>query len=81
MTDTTTVTTVEMLSPMHLWQTPANEIVKVSNVYHADRVTAEVVYPLPPRTTVRAYTAAEVARWREPSKAMITKYERAWGFR
>ena len=42
--------------------------------------TAQVVYPLPARTTVREYTVQEIATWREPSAAMLARYERAWGF-
>lgn len=68
------------LVPNLLVQTKDNEILKVSTIY-PNRVTAQVVYPLPPRTTVREYTPEQVATWREPSRAMLGKYERAWGFR
>lgn len=63
-----------------LWQTPKHEVVKVSTVYPT-RVTAEVVYPVPSRTTVREFTAEEVAAWREPTDALFAKYEIAWGLR
>lgn len=71
-------TTIEMLSPNSLWRTAGRELVQVSTVYHADRVTATVVYPIPPRTTVRSYTAAEVALWTVPSDRMVRRYNKAW---
>jgi hypothetical protein len=67
------------LIPNLLVQTPAREVLKVSTIY-PDRVTAQVVYPVPPRTTVREFTLADVATWREPSDVMVSKCERAWGF-
>jgi hypothetical protein len=62
-----------------LVQTPANEVLQVSNIYET-RVTAQVVYPLPPRTTVREYTVDQVARWKVASDHMVKKYEEVWGF-
>lgn len=62
-----------------LVQTPQREVLKVSTIYD-NRVTAQVLYPVPPRTTVCTYTAEEVMGWREPTDAMIRKYEKAWGF-
>lgn len=64
-----------------LWMTKNKEMVKVSTVYEDEnRVTAQVVYPVPPRTTVRSYPAADVARWSEPTATQVRRYERAWGF-
>lgn len=81
MTTTTDTPTPETLRPNSLWRTPAREVVQVSTVYGPDRVTATLVYPIPGRTTVRSYSAADVARWTEPSDALIARYEIAWGFR
>jgi hypothetical protein len=69
-----------------LVQTPANEVLKVSNIYPPTEsgtgyVTATLVYPIPGRTTVRSYLPDQVARWREPTDAIIAKYEIAWGYR
>lgn len=55
-------------------------VLKISTVYPS-MVTAQLVFPPPPHTTVRTYLADEVARWREPSDAMVARYEEAWGFR
>lgn len=63
-----------------LWVTKDKEMVKVSAVYEDEaRVDAQVVYPVPPRTTVRSYPAAEVAAWREPTTTQVHRYEHAWG--
>lgn len=68
------------LQPLLLVQS-GGEVLKVSTI-RSGTVTAEVVYPLQPRTTVREYTAEQVeTNWKEPSKRMITNYERAWGVR
>lgn len=67
------------LQPNQLVQTAGNQVLKVSTIYGPDEVTAQVVYPAPPRTTVRRHTAADVATWREPSEHMVARYERAWG--
>lgn len=53
-------------------------LLKVSTVYSDNLVTAEVVYPVPPRTTVGSYTAREVAAWRQPSDELVALYDRAW---
>lgn len=64
-----------------LWMTAEKEMVKVSNHYTDEgRITAQVVYPVSPRTTVRSYTLSEAALWKSPSAAQMRKYERAWGF-
>lgn len=68
------------LVPRLLVQTPDLEILKVSSIYER-HVTAEVVYPVPGRTTVRTYLPEQIARWKPPSKGMVTKYEWAWGLR
>jgi hypothetical protein len=71
----------EALQPNTLWMTADNEMVKLSTVYADEgRVTAQVVLPVPPRTTVRSYTLAAAAAWKSPSTAQIRKYNRAWGF-
>lgn len=62
-----------------LVQTPENEVLKVSTVYDT-RVTVQVVYPAPARTTVRTCLPEEVAKWMEPSGVMLNKYERSWRF-
>ncbi len=64
-----------------LVQTRKNEVLKVSTIYSPTRVTAQVVYPIPGRTTVRTCTAQEVEGWREPTDAIMAKYEIAWGYR
>lgn len=56
------------------------ELLKVGTVYSDDLVSAQVVYPIPPRTTVRFYTAAEAAAWGRPSAQLVHKYDDAWGF-
>lgn len=61
-----------------LVQTPDHQVLKVSTVYDTG-VTAQLVYPLPGRTTVREYTVGQVATWRDPSPQMLASYERAWG--
>lgn len=57
------------------------ELLKVSEIYSQDRVSAQVLYPMPPRTTVRYYSARQVAGWREPTNQLVAQYEKAWGFR
>jgi hypothetical protein len=66
------------LRPLLLVSTPAHEVLKVSEVYSL-WATAELVYPIPPRTTVRSYRAGEVASWRPASDRMVARYEEAWG--
>ena len=67
------------LQPNLLVQTPLNEVLKVSTLLDGG-ATAQVLFPVPPRTTVRTYSEADIANWREPSAAMIKRYEKAWGF-
>lgn len=62
-----------------LVQTPDREVLKISEFYDAT-LTAQVLYPIPPRTTVRHYTYAEADNFQEPSAAMLKRYEDAWGF-
>lgn len=57
------------------------ELLKVSTIYSENRVSASVVYPVPPRTTVRYYSAEQVEAWREPTNQLIARYEIAWGYR
>jgi hypothetical protein len=54
------------------------ETLKVSTVYGPERVTAQVVLPIPKRTTVRSYSAEQVADWRPVSTAKYAQYVRAW---
>lgn len=68
------------LCPSLLVQTPKNEVLRVSTIY-PDRVTAQVVYPVPGRTAVRTYRRAEVASWNQPTSALLARYEIAWGYR
>lgn len=71
----------DAIKPNTLWMTTDREMVKVSTIYSAeDRITGQVVYPVPPRTTVRSYSLVEVSQWKQPSTAQVRKYERAWGF-
>lgn len=57
------------------------ELLKISEIYSPERVSAQIVYPMPPRTTVRYYNAGQIAGWREPSTQLVARYEKAWGFR
>lgn len=68
------------LGPNLLVQTPENVVLKISTVY-PNRVTAQIVFPVPGRTAVRSYLPEQIATWREPSTVMVHKYEDAWGFR
>lgn len=71
----------DAMKPNTLWMTSENEMVQLSNLYlNEDRVTASVVFPIPPRTTVRSYTLKVAASWKTPSAAQMRRYERAWGF-
>jgi len=55
-----------------------NTLIKISNV-HDSEVTAQVLFPVPPRTTVRTYTAEQVwMLFREPGHRILTQYERAY---
>jgi len=54
------------------------ELVKVSTIYPDRYVTAEVVYPIPPRTTVRAYGPDAIDQWRPCSTAQYRRYVKAW---
>ena len=71
----------EAMKPNTLWITGDGEMVKISTHYIDEaRITAQVVYPVPPRTTVRSYALPEAAQWKSPSAAQVRRYERAWGF-
>lgn len=60
------------------------QVLKVSTIYPPTQnggsgyVTAQVVYPVPPRTTVNPYLPDEVEKWREPSDHMLARYKAAW---
>jgi hypothetical protein len=55
------------------------ELVKVSTVYDANTISAQVMLPPPPRTLVRFYDAADVAGWTEPGDALLAAYAAAYG--
>ena len=67
---------VQELVPILLVQS-GRELLKVSTIYHDNRVSAELVYPAPPRTTVRFYTAAQVESWTPPSRLLLDRYDNA----
>ena len=53
-------------------------VLQVSTIYER-YVTAQVVYPVPPRTTVRSYTAEHIAaRWKPVSKLNYQRYVDAY---
>jgi hypothetical protein len=52
-------------------------LLKISTVGRG-HFTAQVVYPLPPRTQVRSYTAEQCVAFSTPSHGMVAKYERAY---
>jgi hypothetical protein len=52
-------------------------IYKVSTIYDT-YVTMIVVYPIPPRTTVRTFQGYELARFKWPSKQAINKMNDAY---
>lgn len=53
---------------------------QISHIYkERGSLTAQVVYPCPPRTTVRSYALEEALRWRPASDADVARYEKAWG--
>ena len=51
---------------------------KVSEFYD-NSVTASVEYPIPRRTTVHRFTFDQIARWHEPSQALLNAYDRFYG--
>lgn len=57
------------------------ETLKVSTIYNDNHVTAQVVLPVPKRTTVKHYTAFDVGGWRPVSDMIFDRYERAYGAR
>ena len=67
---------VNELHPILLVQS-GRELLKVSTIYHDNRVSAELVYPVQPRTTMRFYSAAEVEAWKPPSKILLNHYDDA----
>jgi hypothetical protein len=55
------------------------EVLQVSSVY-STRATLQLVYPKPPRTTVRTYSEDVIADRVKPASALFVKrYEDAWG--
>lgn len=55
-----------------------HELLKISTIY-PNRVTATVAYPLQNRTTVRSYGPQQIAKFREPSRQLVNKYDEAYG--
>jgi hypothetical protein len=53
-------------------------LLKVSTVY-LHRATAQLVYPVPQRTTVREFTEEQIGCWSEPSDNLIAQYDAAYG--
>lgn len=51
------------------------------NAVDPERVTAQVLYPKPPRTMVRTLTGEEISALAEPTKNLFARCETAWGFR
>lgn len=54
------------------------ETLKVSTIYSPTRVTAQVVFPVPQRTTVREYTGEQVQAWREVTEREFNQYDQAY---
>lgn len=54
------------------------ETLKVSEIYSPNHVSAEVVVPVPARTSVRHYTAEDVERWRTVTTKEYRRYNRLW---
>lgn len=53
-------------------------LLKVSTVY-ASRATLQLVYPKPPRTTVRTYTCEQVLHHlSKPGPTLVYEYEQAY---
>ena len=46
----------------------------------ATSFTATLVYPKPRRTKVHTFGLHEMQAFREPTNALVRRYERAWGF-
>lgn len=70
-------TPITELAPLLLMQR-GGELYKVSTLYE-DRFTAELIYPMPPRTTVRSFPLDERSLFCEPSTQILNKAEDAWG--
>lgn len=60
------------------------QVLKVSTIYPPTQnggtgyVTAQVVYPAPPRTVVASFLPVDVEAWTAPSKNMLARYEAAY---
>ena len=67
------------LKPNLLVQTPQRQVLKISTIYDENRVSAQIVYPVPTRTSVEYFNATDVSTWREPTKAMLNRYDEAYG--
>lgn len=74
------VITLDDLRPQMIVQR-GTELYQVSTVYE-NYVTATLVYPIPPRTTVCTITRTQLDRqaFTEPSAIQYSRYEQAWGF-
>jgi hypothetical protein len=65
-----------------------SQVYKVSTLYlvrndgsprSAPGFTAQLLLPVPPRTTVRHFDALDLVRFREPSDAKVRKLDAAYG--
>ena len=68
---------IEDLRPNLIVQ-DGRETLKVSTIYSDNHVTAQVVLPVPLRTTVRHYDAFAVGGWRAVSDKKYADYEAAY---
>lgn len=67
---------IEELFP-HRLVAYGSTLLKVSSIYNG-YITAQVVYPVPPRTTVRAYLPQQIMGFKEPGNTLVERYERAY---
>lgn len=56
----------------------SRELYKVSTVY-ADRFTAQLVLPVPPRTTVVTFPFTDLPKFQHASAQRLHEYEDAYG--
>lgn len=67
------------LSPLLIVSDPEDRcLLKISRVAPSEPVTAEVVLPVPQRTTVQSYTDEEITRWSPPTDQQYRDYLDAW---
>lgn len=63
---------LEELQPQQVVQ-DGRLLLKVSRI-RGDAVTAQVIYPLPGRATVRAYGRDQIARFTHPADGILAAY-------